>query len=88
MRSCRIALSSQSCAITAVLEPVVDKAAVLVSDGAHSYRAFVDHFGIAHIALNLSAGQRSRGFYHIQNVNNYGSRLKGLMRRFNGVATK
>ena len=74
--------------ITAALEPVVDKAAVLVSDGAHSYRAFADHFGIAHIALNLSAGQRTWGIYHIQNVNNYGSRLKGWMRRFNGVATK
>ena len=74
--------------ITAVLEPVVDKAAVLVSDGAHSTRAFADHFGIAHIALNLSAGQHSWGIYHIQNVNNYGSRLKGWMRRFNGVATK
>ncbi len=74
--------------ITAVLEPVVDKAAVLVSDGAHSYRAFADHYGIAHIALNLSAGQRTWGIYHIQNVNNYGSRLKGWMRRFNGVATK
>ena len=74
--------------ITAVLEPVVDKAAVLVSDGAHSYRALADHFGIAHIALNLSAGQRTWGIYHIQNVNNYGSRLKGWMRRFNGVATK
>ena len=74
--------------ITAVLEPVVDKAAVLVSDGAHAYRAFADHAGIAHIALNLSAGQRTWGIYHIQNVNNYGSRLKGWMRRFNGVATK
>ncbi len=26
--------------------------------------------------------------YHIQNVNNYHSRLKGWMDRFNGVATK
>ena len=74
--------------ITAVLEPVVDKAAILVSDGAQAYRAFADHYGIAHIALNLSAGQRTWGIYHIQNVNNYGSRLKGWMRRFNGVATK
>ena len=74
--------------ITAVLEPVVDKAAVLVSDGAHAYRAFADHAGIAHIALNFTAGQRTWGIYHIQNVNNYGSRLKGWMRRFNGVATK
>ena len=45
--------------ITVVLEPVVDTAAVLVSDGAHAYRAFADHYGIAQIALNLSAGQRT-----------------------------
>ena len=61
---------------------------LVVSDGAHAYRAFADHFGIAHIALNLSAGQRTWGIYHIQNVNNYDSRLKGWMRRFNGVATR
>jgi transposase-like protein len=74
--------------ISAVLEPVVAKSAVLVSDGAHAYRAFANQASIPHVALNLSAGERAWGMYHIQNVNNYGSRLKGWMRRFNGVATK
>ena len=40
------------------------------------------------MGLNLSAGERTYGIYHIQNVNNYDSRLKTWMRRFNGVATK
>ena len=40
------------------------------------------------MGLNLSAGERTCGIYHIQNVNNYDSRLKTWMRRFNGVATK
>ncbi len=31
---------------------------------------------------------RTKGFYHIQNVNNYHRRLKGWIQRFNGVATK
>ena len=44
--------------------------------------------GLAHVPLNLSAGERVKGIYHIQNVNNYDSRLKSWMRRFNGVATK
>lgn len=74
--------------ISAALEPVVAKSAVLVSDGAHAYRAFARSASLAHVTLNLSAGERSRGIYHIQNVNNYDSRLKGWMRRFNGVATK
>jgi transposase-like protein len=78
--------SAQS--IAAVLEPVVDTSAVLVSDGAQAYRAFANRANLAHVALNLSASERVWGVYHIQNVNNYDSRLKTWMRRFNGVATK
>lgn len=74
--------------IAAVLGPVVAKQAILVSDGAQAYRAFANEASILHVALNLSAGERSWGVYHIQNVNNYCSRLKTWMRRFNGVATK
>ncbi len=48
------------------------------SDGAHAYRAFASRASLAHVALNLSAGEHSWGIYHIQNVNNYGSRLKGV----------
>ena len=74
--------------ISAVLEPVIAKTAVLVSDGAQTYAAFARQAGVAHVGLNLSAGERTCGIYHIQNVNAYGSRLKTWMRRFNGVATK
>jgi transposase-like protein len=74
--------------IKAVLGPVLDRAAILVSDGAKAYRAFADEARILHVELNLSAGERRWGVYHIQNVNNYDSRLKTWMRRFNGVATK
>jgi transposase-like protein len=74
--------------ISAALEPVVQKSAVLVSDGAHAYRAFANKASILHVALNLSEGEHTWGVYHIQNVNNYCSRLKGWMRRFNGVATR
>ena len=74
--------------IAAVLEPVVAKSAVLVTDGAQAYSAFARSASILHVGLNLSAGERTWGVYHIQNVNNYTSRLKTWMRRFNGVATK
>lgn len=76
--------------IAAVLEPIVAKSAVLVSDGAGigAYRAFANKANIVHVGLNSSQGEHAWGVYHIQNVNNYCSRLKGWMRRFNGVATK
>ncbi len=74
--------------VTSVLGPVVAKSSVLVSDGAGAYRVFAGQAGIPHVALNLSAGEHTWGIYHIQNVNNYCSRLKSWMRRFNGVATK
>ena len=76
--------------IAAVLEPVVAKSAVLVTDGAGAgpFRAFANKAGIVHVGLNLSAGEHTWGIYHVQNVNNYCSRLKSWMRRFNGVATK
>jgi transposase-like protein len=74
--------------ISAVLGPIVAKSAVLVSDGAGAYRAFADKANIVHVQLNLSQGEHTWGIYHVQNVNNYCSRLKSWMRRFNGVATK
>ena len=71
----------------AALEPVVAKDALLVSDGRAAYGQFADGAGLLHISLNASAGERTYGSYHIQNVNAYQSRFKGWMRPFNGVAS-
>ena len=60
----------------------------MVSDGAKAYGTFASKAGLAHVALNIAAGERVRGIYHVQNVNSYASRLKGWMVRFRGVATK
>jgi transposase-like protein len=73
--------------IALALDPVVTRDAVLVSDGAKSYRAFAEEAKLAHVELVVSQGERVRGVYHIQNVNAYTSRLKEWMRRFKGVAT-
>ena len=45
------------------------------------------HLQLAHEALNLKAGIRVRGPWHIQNVNAHHSRYRGWVRRFHGVAT-
>ena len=74
--------------VAGVLGPVIDRNNVLVSDGAERYRRIADERNILHVSLNLSAGERTWGVYHIQNVNAYDSRLKTWMKPFKGVATK
>lgn len=75
-------------AVEGVLAPRINATNVLVSDGAERYRRIADQRGILHVSLNASAGERTYGVYHIQNVNAYTSRLKGWMQPFRGVATK
>ena len=75
--------------ITKVLKPVLAQDVVHCTDGNQSYRSFADTENIAHVRLIASNESRViNKVYHIQNVNAYDSRLKGWMRRFNGVATK
>jgi hypothetical protein len=70
------------------LMPVLNKDSLLVSDGNPSYRYFAQETAITHEAVNLSAGVRINGAFHIQNVNAYHSRLKNWLNHFHGVATK
>ena len=73
--------------LAAVLQPVLAPDVVLCTDGSSALAAAARHIGVEHRALNVSAGQRVRGPWHIQNVNAYHGRLKEWMRRFHGVAT-
>lgn len=75
--------------ISAVLRPLVDKDAILCTDGARVYQTVAREIGLAHRAINVQQGIRViDGAFHIQNVNAYDSRLKQWMGRFHGVATK
>lgn len=69
------------------LPPVLDSDALLVSDANPSYRYFAQDAGISHESVNLSAGTRTKGAFHVQNVNAYHSRLRQWIDRFHGVAT-
>ena len=73
--------------VSAALKPLVDPDACLCTDGAAVYKFFARTTGIAHQAVSAQ-GPRTRGAFHIQNVNAYDSRLKSWMIRFHGVATK
>jgi transposase-like protein len=74
--------------ISACLAPVVEGDALLVSDGRPAYASFAAERDLLHISIIASRGQHVYQGFHLQNVNNYTSRLKGWIRRFNGVATR
>ena len=73
-------------ALTAALDPVVAKDALLVSDGGASYPPCAAALGVSHEALNRSMGERVRG--DLQTVNSRHSRLKDFLRPRRGIATR
>ena len=76
-------------ALTAALDPVVAKDALLVSDGGASYPPpCAAALGAGHEALNRSMGERVRGDLHVQTVNSRHSRLKDFLRPRRGIATR
>jgi len=70
------------------LAPVLAPDVLLISDSARAYAAFAARAGITHEAVNLRAGERSRGAIHLNNVNGWHARFKSWLRRFNGVASR
>ena len=74
--------------LQAALAPVLASDAVLVSDGGRAYPGCARRLGVQHEAVNMSAGQRVRGSYHIQTVNNRHQQWKAFLGPFRGVATK
>lgn len=74
--------------IGAALRPILPDDTVLVTDGSSALAAVARHLGVEHHAVNISAGVRVNGAWHVQNVNAFVSRLRGWLRRFKGVATR
>ena len=74
--------------LSAALAPLLPKDTVLCTDSSSSLAAAAHLLGVQHRSINVSAGIRVNGPWHVQNVNAYVSRLRGWMRRFKGVATK
>jgi transposase-like protein len=70
------------------LKPVLPVDVLLISDSAVAYRRFAAQAGITHEAVNVRAGIRARGAFHIQNVNSWHSRFKNWLVRFRGVASR
>ena len=74
--------------LTAALDPVVARDALLVSDGGASYPPCAAALGVSHESLNRSMGERVRGDLHVQTVNSRHSRWKDFLRPRRGVATR
>lgn len=74
--------------VSTLLAPHLSRDTVLCSDSSTVMVAAARKLAIEHHAVNLSAGLRVDGPRHIQNANNYHSRLKGWMRKLKGVASK
>ena len=77
---------SKACVCEA-LKPRIHSDAILCTDGSAAMAAAAMDMGVQHEALNLSAGERVRGPWHIQNVNAYHGGLKKWIARFKGVST-
>ena len=74
--------------LSAALKPFLTKDVVLCTDGSAALAGAARQLGVEHHAVNLSAGIRVDGAWHVQNVNAYHSRLKGWVYKFRGVATR
>jgi transposase-like protein len=75
-------------AIGQVLEPVLERDALLVSDANNVYPPCARALGVSHESLNHSDGQRVRGELHIQTVNSRHEGIKTFLRPRRGIATR
>lgn len=75
--------------IDTVVGEYIHPSALLCTDTATNYKKFAKLKGLQHETVNERQKQRvKKGIYYIQHVNNFHSRLKNWMERFQGVATK
>ena len=73
--------------LSVALKPFLMKDVGLCTDGSKAFAGAARKLGIEHHAVNVSAGIRVNGAWHVQNVNAYHSRLKAWIQKFRGVAT-
>ena len=73
-------------AISTLFNGVIDASSVLCTDSVAAYGTFAQNNNLKHV--QVASGCYSNGVYNIQRINNYHSRLKNFMNRFNGVSTK
>jgi hypothetical protein len=83
-----VAADRSGAVVSAVLDPVLSKDALLVTDGGTALACCAVGMKVSHEVMNQSAGERVRGELHIQTVNSLHERIKTFLRARRGVATK
>ncbi|MCM3612679.1 IS1595 family transposase [Planococcus sp. MERTA32b] len=68
--------------------PKLSNENILCTDSWRAFKTYATGKGMVIHQFKSDGKVRTKGLYHIQNVNNYHRRLKGWIQRFNGVATK
>ena len=62
---------------------------ILCTDAWRAYKTYANDKGVEHYRIKADGKSHViKGIYHIQNVNNYHSRLNKWLGRFNGIASK
>jgi transposase-like protein len=86
----QVSVSRDVSVLRSFLGRLIQPGSILCTDGKKGYAKFIrQKEGVQHVTLNQSQGERVKdAVYHIQNVNNYHSRLKGWLASFNGVAAR
>ncbi|AYV71017.1 hypothetical protein C2H98_05210 [Niallia circulans] len=75
--------------IDGILTPYLPSDTVLISDAHNSYKFYTTKNDIEHVVINGNKNEYvKKGIYNLNNINNYHSRLKKWINRFNGVSTK
>ncbi|MDQ5879791.1 MAG: family transposase [Pseudomonadota bacterium] len=80
--------STRAVDMAQVLKPILPSDTILCTDGSSALASAAPILGVEHHAINVAAGCRVNGAWHIQNVNAFDSRLKNWIVRFKGIATK
>ena len=74
--------------VVAALKPILPPDGILCTNSSRPLMAAARALKVEHHPVNLSAGIRVDGPWHVQNVNAYDSRLKGGLHPFKGVSTR
>lgn len=74
--------------IEGVIGDYLKDATCICTDAGKNFITYAKEKELEHYVLNARKGERVKGIYHIQHVNNYHKRWKDWMAKFQGVATK
>jgi hypothetical protein len=75
-------------AVKYTLSQALRPGSTLVTDAAKCFSSAARKMAVRHVKLNIAAGQRTRGRFHIQTVNNVHGAVRVFLAQYRGIATK